>query len=70
MTDDQLVNWFSYHAPVGDQAARYESIRGAALDLARLINLACPDSADKTTAVRKLREAVMTANASIACGGK
>ena len=67
MNDDALVNWFTYHTPRDDQPGRYESIRRAGLDMARVINLACPDSADKTAAIRKVREAVMTANAAIAC---
>jgi hypothetical protein len=70
ITDDDLMNWFSYHAPQGDQAGRYESIRHGALYFARLIVAATPPSADQTAALRKLREAVMTANAAIACGGK
>jgi len=70
MDDENLVNWFTYHAPVGDQAARYESIRRAGLDMARVIVAATPPSADQTAAIRKIREAVMTANAAIACGGK
>jgi glycyl-tRNA synthetase beta subunit len=67
MIEDQaLQNMFTYHAPKGDQADRYQRIREIALVLARTINDCCPDSADKTAAIRKLREAVMTANASIA----
>lgn len=70
ITDDDLENWFTYHKPEGDQPGRYESIRRAGLDLARMIVAATPPSADQTAAIRKVREAVMTANAAIACGGK
>lgn len=70
ITDDDLENWFTHHAPVGDQTGRYESIRRAGLDLARVILLATPSSADQSAAIRKVREAVMTANSAIACGGK
>ena len=61
-----LRHQFTYHSPQGDQAARYQRIREAALALALVINDTVPECADKTAAVRKLREAVMTANAAIA----
>ena len=70
MTVEQLTNWFSYHTPTGDDLERYAKIRKAALAFALTIDDVCPESADKTTAVRKVREAMMIANASIACKGK
>lgn len=57
---------FTYHAPKEGQPVRYERIRGAAKELALIIVQNTPESADQTAAIRKLREAVMTANASIA----
>ena len=66
----ELDNWFSYHAPVGDQAQRYEKLRAAGKVLAEAIVELCPPSADRTVAIRKVREAIYSANASIACGGK
>lgn len=63
-----IDNWFSYHAPKGDQAERYVLIRDKAKELALLIAECTPKSADQTAAIRKLRECVMTANAAIACG--
>lgn len=65
-----IQNWFIYHAPTSDQLVAYEKLRNAAKDFANAINEIVPDSADKTAAIRKVREAVMTANAAIACGGK
>ena len=67
---DMLQNWFSYHAPNDEQQAAYMRIRASALALAVVIWGSCPPSADRTAAIRLLRESVMTANASIACGGK
>lgn len=64
---DAIENWFSYHAPQGDQAERYERIRHAAKQFALVIAESTPSSADQTAAMRKLRECVMTANAAIAC---
>jgi hypothetical protein len=64
-----LDNWFQYHAPNHTQQKQYETIRAAARHLAGVIIANTPTSADQTAAIRKLREAVMTANASIACDG-
>lgn len=66
MTEQDLDNLFSYHAPKGDQAERYQKIRDKAKELAALIIESTPVCADQTAAVRKVREAVMTANAAIA----
>jgi hypothetical protein len=67
MTDAELVNYFTYHAPKGDQPERYVRIREAALAFARVVVQNTLPSADQTAAIRKLREAVMTANQGIAC---
>lgn len=66
----ELDNIFSYHKPFGDQPARYEALRSKAKELGVLIIGLCPRSADRSAALRKLREAVMTANASIAINEK
>ena len=66
MEFDDLENRFTYHAPKGDQASRYESIRQVALGFAILLNRDCPDSREKSVALTKLEEVVMWANASIA----
>lgn len=68
ITDADIINWFSYHKPEGDQNQRYELIRSYARGLAEVIVNNTPASADQTAAIRKLRECVMTANAAIACG--
>lgn len=61
-----INNVFSYHAPKGDQAQRYEALRAAGGNLARLVDSSCPDSREKSTALTKIQEAIMWANASIA----
>lgn len=66
MTKEEILDVFSYHAPKADQPERYERIRAKARELAEEIVEVCPPSADRTAAIRKLRECVMTANASIA----
>ena len=61
---------FAYHPPdvpphVG-QTGRYVVIRDRARSLAAAIMGCCPDCADRSAAIRKVREAMMTANAAIA----
>jgi len=63
---DVLVALFTYHEPTLEQIESYKRIRYAAMVLARVINDECPAGPDRTAAVRKVREAVMVANASIA----
>ena len=61
-----IENYFMYHSPKGNQPERYEAIREQAKQLANYINDACPECNDKDEAIKKLRQAVMFANASIA----
>lgn len=61
---------FTYHRPRGDQLEKYERVRRAAKALARVLIENCPSSADRSAAIRKVREAVMTANAAIALNGE
>lgn len=61
-----LDHIFKYHAPTPEQLPKYEAIRTAAKVFAKVITDNTPPSADQTAAIRLLREAVMTANASIA----
>lgn len=68
--EEQIENWFMYHPPTPEQAFAYTEIRRAARALAVTIVAHAPHSADRSAALRKLREAVMTANAAIACGGQ
>lgn len=66
---DQAVidNWFTYHVPSAEQLVQYREIRTAAKIFAETINRHVPAGADKTAALRKVREATMTAIAAIAC---
>lgn len=66
-TDYQLKNFFTYHAPKGDQAERYAKINAAALEFAKVIRDNTPVCADQTAAICQVREARMMANAAIAC---
>lgn len=69
-TPEVIDDIFSYHPPTPDQREQYERIREGARQFARILIENTPASADQTTAVRKLREVVMIANASVALDGK
>ena len=69
VTRDNLDQVFRYHAPNVEQQASYEAIRTEAKNLAAVILAHVPMCADQQAALRKLREAVMTANAAIALNG-
>lgn len=70
LTAEAIDDIFSYHAPSEDQKPKYNSVREGARVFARIILENTPGSADQTAAIRKLRDCVMTANASIALDGK
>jgi hypothetical protein len=66
-TFDDLENRFSYHSPKEGQAERYTAIRAKAKELAYLIRLETPSNThEQATALTKLDECVMWANAAIA----
>jgi hypothetical protein len=65
-----LRNIFSHHPPTPEQLPKYEELRAAARTFAEAIVRLTPVGADQTAAVRKVREAVMTANAAIALEGR
>lgn len=67
---EEIDNWFTYHAPDETQRIAYVAIREKAKELAQVIIINTPPSADQTAAIRALRSAVWQANAAIACGGK
>lgn len=61
---------FSYHKPTEEQISKMQDIRYCARELAYAISVNVPDGADKSAALRKLRECVMTANAGIVLDGQ
>jgi hypothetical protein len=64
-----LSHVFMYHAPKEGQPEKYEKIREAAKVFASVIVENTPVCADQSAALRKVREAVFTANAAIALDG-
>lgn len=70
VNNGQIANWFTYHQPDAEQIEQIKRIRAACGACAQVIKDNTPNSADQTAAIRKVREAMMTANAAIACRGR
>jgi len=70
MTTDDLLEEvalrFQYRAPTPDQVHRYERLRARAHGFAQFLVTNCPQSRELSTALTKLDEVVMHANAAIA----
>jgi len=64
-----LHELFRYHPPEGDQLEKYAQLRKSAYDFANMILTLTPICEDQQAALRKVREALMTANAAIATRG-
>ena len=69
LTDDKVEKIFQHQPPTEDMIPKFQQIRADANRLAKSILKHTPASADQTAAIRKVREAVMTANAAIALKG-
>lgn len=67
---DETRSIVEYHKPTEDMVARITNVREAAGQLIDEIKLNCPKCADSSAAIRKVREALMTANASIVLEGR
>lgn len=70
MSDSEiLTELFRYHAPSSETLPKYAAINQAAKNFAEIILQNCPRSADRSAAIRLIRDARMTANASVALDG-
>lgn len=70
MTEEQLKDIFTCHPPADEQRGIYEQINAAFLECARVVNAVAPEGPGKTVAIRKLADARMHANASVALEGR
>ena len=61
-----LDHIFAHHAPNASQSGRYNEMRLQAKQFAKAILKCTPAGADQSAAIRKVREALMTANDAIA----
>lgn len=62
-----LDSVFTYHPPTEDQIPRYETLRATGRVMAQVIAELVPPGPERSTALARVREAVMWANAGIAC---
>lgn len=70
MSSEEIVGeFFKYHAPNELTIPKYAAINQAAKNFAEVVMANCPGGADRTDAIRKIREARMVANAAIALNG-
>lgn len=67
---DRVEDIFNYHQPSELGIARIGEIREAAKAFARIILSHTPKCADQAASLRKVREAMMTANAAIVLEGR
>lgn len=67
MRQEDINNWFTYHQPTQTQLIKYFDLRNQAKAFAEMFDRSVPDCADKTAAMRHLRETVMAMNLAIAC---
>lgn len=66
ISQGDLNNRFTYHAPTVEQANDYVKVRQAALSFATLIVQTVPPGRQCSLAITAVEEAVMRANAAIA----
>lgn len=64
-----LAELFQYHPPTDVTLPKFAAINQAAKNFAEVVLSNCPPSADRSDAIRKIREARMTANAAVALNG-
>jgi len=67
---DDIETRFSYHTPKPGQPEIYQKLRDKAKELAYMIADSCPACYEKDTAMSRLDEVIMWANASIARRGE
>ena len=68
--DIDLDHIFTYHVPSDRDVVQYNKLRTGARAFAQIIIDFTPPGADQSASLRKVREAVMTANAAVALNGR
>lgn len=70
ITNGVLQRQFSYVKPDDEQVEQIQRVRKAAAAFAQIVKDNSPNCPDQSAAIRKIREATMTANAAIVLRGK
>ncbi len=66
MSQSDLDNTYTYHAPKMEQIERYARLRQKAKEFAQLVSMVTPQSREQSVALTNIQQAVMWANAAIA----
>ena len=69
-TLDEAIATFAYHKPNAEQVDRISAVREAHKTLVCAIWGIVPNGPDRTVAVRKIHESMMTCNKAIVCEGQ
>lgn len=70
MSDSEiLAELFRYHPPTIENLPKFAAINQAAKNFAEILLQNCPPCADRSAAIRLIRDARMTANAAVALNG-
>jgi len=70
LSHEDVETIFTFHPPKDEETGnRHDRIREVCRTAAHHIKDLTPDSAEQTTAIRKLQEAMMHANAAVAIHG-
>jgi hypothetical protein len=69
VTKQNVVEVFTYHSPSPEMQEKMELLRVKQIELAQLILDVVPDCADKSVALRNLRECKVNCNAAIVLNG-
>jgi hypothetical protein len=64
-----LAELFRYHPPTPETLPKFAAINQAAKNFAEIVLQTCPYGADRSAAIRLIRDARMTANAAVALNG-
>lgn len=63
----EQLNWFEFHPATEVTGPKHDAVRAKFKQLARFLQKELPAGPDQTIAIRKLQDAMMSANACIAC---
>jgi hypothetical protein len=66
ITVDNLEDVFRYHPPDAKRAAQHDKVNNAAIAFARVLLAETPECADRSAALRSVREARLWANSALA----
>lgn len=70
VNEENLERVFTYQTPTPEMIPKFQAVRDALIYASKVILENVPECADRSVALRKLREARMDANAAISLNGE